>query len=424
MVNKAAGAGYESTSNYPHIRLEFYNIGNIHVMRDSIKSVASLMLNSSASSDYNFGKAMEDTGWLTHVRLVLKASHDSAMFIARGDPVLVHCSHGWDRTAQVCSLAQVFLDPYYRTITGFSALVEKEWNSFGHAFSMRCAHGLDKATRQEDQISPIFLQFLDCMWQLVRQFPHHFEYSTRYLLTIADHIYSGRFGTFLFSTDAEREEYNIRRCNDIWTYLDCNRELFVHPLFVQPSEPKAFLPALSQVLRNIMPWTDYFYRWASLPSILVPAPDFADQLFKNGACISPNLSDVLSSPKNNDLMVPALVSPDCLWEGKYRKALKVQQFSLKQVESLTELLRSMNCSEERIAACLSGTFDSESPSLQSEPGADLDEEPHASVITDSALAAEDGEDEDEVQGTYKAASNALAEFGLDDCDDDQKEEAM
>jgi len=156
----------------------------------------------------------------------------------------------------------------------------------------------------------------------------------------------------------------------------------------------------------------------------VPAPDFADQLFKNGACISPNLSDVLSSPKNNDLMVPALVSPDCLWEGKYRKALKVQQFSLKQVESLTELLRSMNCSEERIAACLSGTFDSESPSLQSEPGADLDEEPHASVITDSALAAEDGEDEDEVQGTYKAASNALAEFGLDDCDDDQKEEAM
>lgn len=50
MANKAAGAGYESTSNYPYIRLEFYNIGNIHVMRDSIKSVASLMLNASSSS--------------------------------------------------------------------------------------------------------------------------------------------------------------------------------------------------------------------------------------------------------------------------------------------------------------------------------------------------------------------------------------
>ena len=33
--------------------------------------------------------------------------------------VLVHCSDGWDRTAQTCSLAGILLDPYYRTIHGF-----------------------------------------------------------------------------------------------------------------------------------------------------------------------------------------------------------------------------------------------------------------------------------------------------------------
>lgn len=33
--------------------------------------------------------------------------------------VLVHCSDGWDRTAQTCSLAELMLDPYYRTIYGF-----------------------------------------------------------------------------------------------------------------------------------------------------------------------------------------------------------------------------------------------------------------------------------------------------------------
>ena len=33
--------------------------------------------------------------------------------------VLVHCSDGWDRTAQTCSLAGIMLDPYYRTIHGF-----------------------------------------------------------------------------------------------------------------------------------------------------------------------------------------------------------------------------------------------------------------------------------------------------------------
>ena len=32
--------------------------------------------------------------------------------------VLVHCSDGWDRTAQLTSLAMILLDPYYRTIKG------------------------------------------------------------------------------------------------------------------------------------------------------------------------------------------------------------------------------------------------------------------------------------------------------------------
>lgn len=36
-----------------------------------------------------------------------------------GASVLVHCSDGWDRTAQVCSVASLLLDPYYRTVKGF-----------------------------------------------------------------------------------------------------------------------------------------------------------------------------------------------------------------------------------------------------------------------------------------------------------------
>ena len=36
-----------------------------------------------------------------------------------GVSVLVHCSDGWDRTAQTCSLSSIMLDPYYRTIQGF-----------------------------------------------------------------------------------------------------------------------------------------------------------------------------------------------------------------------------------------------------------------------------------------------------------------
>jgi myotubularin-related protein 1/2 len=184
LANRAAGAGYETQTNYPNTRLEFYNIGNIHVMRDSLRSMTQLLLQSNAANagaDLGFGRALEDTGWPSHIRHVIKAAYDTAEYIRKGVPVLVHCSHGWDRTAQVCSLAQLLLDPYYRTMEGFAMLVEKEWNSFGHQFGMRCAHGLDRGTRKEDEMSPIFLQFLDATWQLHRQQPHYFEFNSKYV---------------------------------------------------------------------------------------------------------------------------------------------------------------------------------------------------------------------------------------------------
>ena len=37
----------------------------------------------------------------------------------RGGNALVHCSDGWDRTAQLTSLSQLMMDPYYRTVEGF-----------------------------------------------------------------------------------------------------------------------------------------------------------------------------------------------------------------------------------------------------------------------------------------------------------------
>ena len=36
-----------------------------------------------------------------------------------GRSVVVHCSDGWDRTSQTCSLAKMMIDPHYRTLHGF-----------------------------------------------------------------------------------------------------------------------------------------------------------------------------------------------------------------------------------------------------------------------------------------------------------------
>jgi protein tyrosine/serine phosphatase len=37
---------------------------------------------------------------------------------------LIHCSDGWDRTAQLSALAQIILDPFYRTIKGFQVIID------------------------------------------------------------------------------------------------------------------------------------------------------------------------------------------------------------------------------------------------------------------------------------------------------------
>lgn len=59
------------------------------------------------------------------------------------------------------------LDPFYRTIEGFAILIEKEWCSFGHKFSHRIGHG--DANYSDQERSPVFVQFIDCVYQLINQ---------------------------------------------------------------------------------------------------------------------------------------------------------------------------------------------------------------------------------------------------------------
>ena len=56
---------------------------------------------------------------------------DAAYIVEQGMSVVIHCSDGWDRTAQLSALTELLLDPYYRTVDGFAILVEKHWCSFG-----------------------------------------------------------------------------------------------------------------------------------------------------------------------------------------------------------------------------------------------------------------------------------------------------
>ena len=109
---------------------------------------------------------------------------------------MVHCSDGWDRTSQLCALSQILLDPFYRTIEGFMVIVEKDWRHFGHKFRDRTAQYKTVHYNTHEK-SQIFIQFLDCIYQIMNQFPLSFQYNERLLLFLAENVDSNVYGTFM-----------------------------------------------------------------------------------------------------------------------------------------------------------------------------------------------------------------------------------
>ncbi|KAF7659555.1 hypothetical protein LDENG_00296710 [Lucifuga dentata] len=235
LANRAAGKGYENEDNYSNIRFQFVGIENIHVMRTSLQKLLEVTGTRSLSmSDYLMG--LESCGWLRHIKAVV----DAAIFLTKavtveGASVLVHCSDGWDRTAQVCSLGALLMDPYYRTIKGFMVLIEKDWISFGHKFADRC----DQLDGDSKEVSPIFTQFLECVWQMTEQFPQAFEFSEWFLLQIHEHVHSCQYGNFLGNYQRQREELQLReRTHSLWAFLLSEQQNYLNP-FYSPAHAEA-----------------------------------------------------------------------------------------------------------------------------------------------------------------------------------------
>ncbi|RXN38664.1 myotubularin-related 4 isoform X2 [Labeo rohita] len=134
-----------------------------------------------ASALSSWLSALESTRWLQHLSVMLKAATLVCSAVEReGRPVLVHCSDGWDRTPQIVALAKILLDPFYRTIEGFQVLVETEWLDYGHKFADRCGH--QENVEDVSEQCPVFLQWLDCVHQLLKQFPCLFEFNEAFLV--------------------------------------------------------------------------------------------------------------------------------------------------------------------------------------------------------------------------------------------------
>lgn len=277
MANVALGAGTENMENYRSGKKAYLGIDNIHIMRSSLKVIADAIKEAEEVPSIPLDRGLlRKSNWLKHISTLL----DGSLIIVKNihlnaSHVLIHCSDGWDRTSQLSAIAQICLDPFYRTLDGFKVLVEKDWLAFGHKFLDRSGHlsseklftvtdaadedsdeegggGASKAAQaflawgqkqftsnhHLKETSPVFHQFLDCVWQIQRQYPDRFEFNEEYLLDLYEHLYSCRFGTFLFNSENQRRTAQtgkpyVERTVSAWDWFDLpeQRKRYANPTF-------------------------------------------------------------------------------------------------------------------------------------------------------------------------------------------------
>lgn len=234
-----------------------------------------------------FYAALESTRWLECVSGCLKVALATAKVMAeRRKHVLVREQTGADMTCVVVSLVQILLDPHYRTQAGFQTLVDKEWVAAGHPFPERL--DLLGQGRASPEAAPVFLFFLDCVWQLQAQFPAAFEFSETYLTNLWDCTHVGIYDAFLFGNNRQRwEALKLQPYRNVWDWVGPQSrlspqdlELFKNPLHLLQRSKELLsvgsqegagdrgaasfnedLLQLDPTVKALSVWTQCYYRW-------------------------------------------------------------------------------------------------------------------------------------------------------------------
>ncbi|CAI5440149.1 unnamed protein product [Caenorhabditis angaria] len=285
-LNRAKGGGYEE--NYENASLIFLDIHNIHVIRESLKKLVLALI--PRVDEKSYYKTLDESKWLNHIQAILEGSVKIVHNVENSkQSVLVHCSDGWDRTAQLTSLSMLQIDEYYRTLEGFIVLIEKEWCSFGHKFGQRIGHGEDRPTDSER--APIFVQFFDCLWQIMQQNATRFEFTEQLLIVIIDEMYACKYGTFLYNTEKIRHADNkcAEKTFSLWSYVMENKKRFLNPLYdkYSSSGPLQVNPSFCR----LQVWTNYYAR--SNPHVVTPKDEGIQQINnRQSVCKSQFLEEI------------------------------------------------------------------------------------------------------------------------------------
>eukprot|EP01103_Thecamoeba_quadrilineata_P005317 TRINITY_DN15132_c0_g1_i1.p1 TRINITY_DN15132_c0_g1~~TRINITY_DN15132_c0_g1_i1.p1 ORF type:complete len:1538 (+),score=277.79 TRINITY_DN15132_c0_g1_i1:87-4700(+) len=208
-----------------------------------------------------------------HQTSFLHAAATVVKHMMSGESVLVEYGIGADNTTHVVLLAQLLLDPYYRTLNGFAVLIEKEFG-FGQQFREEAWNGywLKVSKNYIDPLGSPFLLIFNSVWVLLQLFPQAFEFTEELLQLIMESIFSCRFGNFIYPSSKAKDDEGVRqKAANLWAFVQRSRSLFLNPFFT----PSTSELALSDKTLNESPlWFSYFFRYSAAQRIHKAITDY------------------------------------------------------------------------------------------------------------------------------------------------------
>ena len=115
-------------------------------------------------------------------------------------------------------------------------------NQKDHSPQASSIDSISKNSTLPRETSPIFTQFLDCIYQLWIQNPTQFEFNDDFLIQLNTHVYSSQFGTFLFNSEYERNDFryngkSLDQCTySVWDWFNTNKGNYINPLYIPPTK--------------------------------------------------------------------------------------------------------------------------------------------------------------------------------------------
>jgi rhodanese-related sulfurtransferase len=253
-ANQMVGKGGEKSESYCNCNISYNNLPNMPVIQTQYSIITDWVADF-LKTPVSFSQMIGESKWMKSLSLLLTMTVKMVNSLKTGRSVFVHCSDGWDRTAQASALCQLILDPYYRTLEGFMVLIEKEFCQTGHMLAKRLA----VYSRDSGNISPIFLQFLDAVHNIMFWNKDSFQFQQNLLVDLSQVTYFGVFVNFLCNSEKERQLLNIRHQGmHVFDFFNFHKFKYINSSFLGRNS------AIDKVLvneTNLRFWKEHFFRY-------------------------------------------------------------------------------------------------------------------------------------------------------------------